>query len=321
MWVCRFQRNRGASFSHSLLQVWLGLTPKLKSAGGEPSERLKLHHAPQTVGMDEAPSQALRAKRNSSMRIALNLVKEGQAQACVSAGNSGALMAMARYVLKTLPGIDRPAMISALPSKKGQTHVLDLGANIDLTADQLFQLAVMGSVIARAIHNIPKPSVGVLNIGEEEIKGNETVKEAARLLAASHLNDYGFVEGDDIYKGTVDVVVCDGFVGNVALKSSEGVANMLISSLKEAFTANLFTKLIGLLVKPVLSSFRTKFDPRHYNGATLVGLRGVVIKSHGGADALAFENAINVAVIEARQDVPSLISEELRSVLVERQAG
>jgi glycerol-3-phosphate acyltransferase PlsX len=270
--------------------------------------------------MDEAPSSALRGKKDSSMRVAINLVKEGKADACVSAGNTGALMATGRFVLKTLSGIDRPAIISALPSIEGHTHVLDLGANIDCTSEHLFQFAVMGSVLATAVDNIEHPRVGLLNIGEEEIKGNDTVKIAAQLLAESELNYTGFVEGDDIYKGGTDVVVCDGFVGNVALKTSEGVAKMISHYMKEEFSRNILTKMVGLVTLPVLKSFRKKIDPRKYNGASLVGLRGIVIKSHGGADVVAFENAINIALVEVDKAVPQKIRSHLESLLSERQA-
>lgn len=270
--------------------------------------------------MDESPSRALRLKKDSSLRVAIDLVKRGTAQACVSAGNTGALMATARYVLKTLPGIDRPAISTSIPNVKGHTLMLDLGANIDCSAEHLFQFAVMGSVLANAVHGLERPRVGLLNIGEEEIKGNDQVKEAARLLAASSLNYTGFVEGDDVYKGGVDVVVCDGFVGNVALKTSEGVAKMIGHFIREEFKRNLLTRLAGLIAMPVLGAFRQRIDPRRYNGASLLGLRGIVIKSHGGADALAFENAINVAVLEVQKAVPDRIDHLLESVLTERCA-
>lgn len=283
------------------------------------SEYLQLHPTSQCVEMDELPSHALRAKKDSSMRVAINLVKEGKADACVSAGNTGALMAIARFVLKTLPGIDRPAIISALPSLQGHTHMLDLGANVDCRAEHLFQFAVMGSVLANAVDNVEHPRVGLLNIGEEEIKGNEQVKEAAHLLSNSTLNYIGFVEGDDIYKGGADVVVCDGFVGNVALKTSEGLAKMIGQNLKEEFTRNLFTRLAALVAYPVLNSLRKRIDPRHYNGASLLGLQGIVIKSHGSADTLAFANAIKIAMIEVKKAVPQRINTRLESLLTERQ--
>ncbi len=296
------------------------LMAELVKHGLEPGERLSIQHASQVVGMDEAPSQALRGKKDSSMRVAINLVKEGAAKACVSAGNTGALMAMARFVLKTLPGIDRPAIIHAIPTIRGHSYVLDLGANVDSSADNLYEFAVMGAVLCSAVDNIERPTVGLLNIGEEEIKGNEQVKEAARLLASGKLNYVGFVEGDDINKGTVDVVVCDGFVGNVALKTIEGVAKMISHYMKAEFKRNLLTRLAGLVALPVLKAFRSRIDPRAYNGASLVGLRGIVIKSHGGADAFAFSQAIKEAVIETRKNVPERISEQLGALLQERHA-
>jgi glycerol-3-phosphate acyltransferase PlsX len=265
--------------------------------------------------MDESPAVALRTKKDSSMRVAINLVKQGEASACVSAGNTGALMATARFVLKTLAGIERPAIISALPTMKGHTYVLDLGANVDSSAAHLVQFAVMGSVLAETIENIEQPSVALLNIGSEEIKGNERVKEAARLLSETDLNYQGFVEGDGLYAGEADVVVCDGFVGNVALKSSEGVVHMIRHYLRQSFKRNIFTKIAGLIASPVLKHFRNELDPRAYNGANFIGLQGIVIKSHGGADQFAFENAINIAVIEARNNVTEKISKRIEDLL------
>ena len=295
------------------------LDAHLAQAGHVGGDRLQVQHASETVGMDESPSRALRFKKDSSMRVAIDMVKDGRAQACVSAGNTGALMATARYVLKTLPGIDRPAISTAIPSIEGYTQVLDLGANVDCTAEHLFQFAVMGSVLASAVHGLERPRIGLLNIGEEEIKGNDQVKEAARLLAASSLNYIGFVEGDDVFKGGVDVVVCDGFVGNVALKTSEGVAKMISHYMREAFSRNLLTKLAGAIALPVLKAFRNRIDPRRYNGASLLGLRGIAIKSHGSADALAFENAINVAALEVQKAVPERIDHLLEALLTERR--
>jgi glycerol-3-phosphate acyltransferase PlsX len=297
------------------------ITEQLRQHNAQLGDKLSIKHASQTVAMDELPSQALRGKKDSSMRVAINLVKDGTAEACVSAGNTGALMATARFVLKTLPGIDRPAIITALPTKQGRTRVLDLGANVDSTSDHLFEFAVMGSVLTSAVDNISQPTVGLLNIGEEEIKGNERVKEAARLLADSNLNYVGFIEGDDIYKGTVDVVVCDGFIGNVALKASEGVAKMIVQFLKEEFKRNWYTKLAGIIAMPVLKALQRKIDPRRYNGASLVGLQGIVIKSHGGADILAFSTAISEAILEVEQNVPQLISKQLEQMLSKRRAG
>ncbi len=297
------------------------LEQALRERGRAEGERLKIHHASQKVEMDDPPALALRNKKDSSMRVAINLVKEGVAQACVSAGNTGALMATARYVLKTLPGVDRPAIITALPTMRGHTHVLDLGANVDCTAEHLFQFAVMGSVLVAAVDGTERPTVGLLNIGEEVIKGNEQVKTAAALLSTSgSINYIGFVEGDDIYKGTADVVVCDGFVGNVALKTTEGVAKMITHFMRQEFTRNWLTRLAALVALPVLKAFRRRVDPRHYNGASLVGLQGIVVKSHGGADQLAFANAINVARREVQQNVPQHISEQLSTLLLERRA-
>jgi glycerol-3-phosphate acyltransferase PlsX len=282
--------------------------------------RFEIKHASQQVAMDESPAVALRSKKDSSMRVAINLVKEGVATACVSAGNTGALMATARFVLRTLPGIERPAIVSALPTIKGHSYMLDLGANVDSSAEHLVQFAVMGSVLAESIEGRKNPSVGLLNIGSEDIKGNERVKEAARLLAKTDLNYYGFVEGDGLYQGVVDVVVCDGFVGNVALKSSEGVVHMIRHFLRQSFSRNIFTKLAGLIASPVLKHFRDELDPRAYNGANFIGLQGIVIKSHGGADEIGFANAINIAIIEAEHDVPTHISKHLE-VLLQGQAA
>ncbi|MCG5525225.1 phosphate acyltransferase PlsX [Ectothiorhodospira haloalkaliphila] len=297
------------------------LEKELAAVGKAPSDRLRIHHAAQVVGMDEPPTQALRNKKDSSMRVAINLVKHQQADACVSAGNTGALMATARYVLKTLPGIDRPAIITAIPAIKGHTHMLDLGANVDCSASHLYQFAVMGSELASAVDNVSNPRVGLLNIGEEDIKGNDQVKEAAHMLEQSHLNYIGFVEGNDIYCGDVDVVVCDGFVGNVALKTSEGVARMVSHYMRAEFKRGLLSRLAALVAMPVLRKFRGRIDPRAYNGASLLGLQGVVIKSHGGADAVAFENAIRIARIEARKRVPQRIDKRLGELLNEESAS
>ncbi len=286
-------------------------------AGGHP--QIVIRHASQLVSMSESPAQALRVKKDSSMRVAINLVKQGEADACVSAGNTGALMATARFVLKTLPGIDRPAICTTLPTVRGQTRMLDLGANVDSKAEHLLQFAVMGSVLA-TVNGIERPRVALLNIGEEEIKGNEQVREAARLLAASGLNYIGFVEGDGVYLEDVDVVVCDGFVGNVALKSSEGVARLIRHYMTHEFKRNLLTRLAGLVALPVLRAFGRRIDPRRYNGASLLGLQGIVIKSHGGADALAFANAIEVAMLEIEQAVPRRIDAHLAVLHAARQA-
>ena len=288
----------------------------LQSGGGEVNDRLAIRHATQVVEMTDLPSHALRQKKDSSMRVAINLVKEGTAHACVSAGNTGALMATGRFVLKTLPGIDRPAICTPLPTVSGHTHILDLGANVDSSAEHLLEFGVMGSVLTSAVDNNPRPTVGLLNVGEEEIKGNERVKEAARLFKQSDLNYIGFIEGDGIYLQPADVVVCDGFIGNVMLKTSEGVAKMFATQLRHEFKRNIFTMLAGLIAKPVLSAFRKRFDPRAYNGASLLGLNGIVIKSHGSADQYAFGRAILEARKEVVKDVPNLIRKQIEGHLV-----
>jgi phosphate acyltransferase len=276
--------------------------------------RLRIQHAGEIVAMDESPAAALRNKKDSSMRVAVNLVKDGEAVACVSAGNTGALMAISRFVLKTLSGIDRPAIASILPTLKGHTYVLDLGANVDCTAEHLLQFGIMGAELAASVESKERPTVGLLNVGEEDIKGNEVVKRAAALLRASGLNFHGNIEGDDIYRGTTDVVVCDGFVGNIALKTSEGLAQMLATYLREEFDRNPFTRLSGLVASPVINAFKRRVDHRRYNGATLLGLRGIVIKSHGAADAFAFGFAIQRAVEEARTGVLAHIAERMASI-------
>ena len=284
---------------------------ELRAQRVAPHERLLVHNATETVGMDEAPAQALRGKKDSSMRVAVNLVKDGVAHACVSAGNTGALMAISRFVLKTLPGIDRPAIAGIMPTTKGESYMLDLGANVNCTPEHLLQFAIMGAMLVSAVQHKERPSVGLLNIGEEEIKGNDVVKQAGELLRASGLNFYGNVEGDDIFKGTTDVVVCDGFVGNVALKTGEGVAKMLRAFLVEEFKRNWFTYLCGVLALPVLSAFKHRVDPARYNGATLLGLKGIVVKSHGSADCFGFEMAIQRAFDEVREGVLQRISQRL----------
>lgn len=287
----------------------------LPATGDRRLKRLHIRHATQTVGMDEPPAQALRLKKDSSMRVALDLVRADEAKACVSAGNTGALMATARYVLKTLPGIDRPAIITAIPSLQGHTHMLDIGANVDCSAEHLAQFATMGAIVASAVDNIENPRIGLLNVGAEQIKGNDQVKQAARLLAAGDLNYIGYVEGDQIYGDRADVVVCDGFVGNVSLKTSEGVARMISHYLREEFRRTALNKLIGLIALPVLNTLRRRIDPRRYNGASLLGLQGITIKSHGGADAVSFGNAIDIAVLEVRKDVPNRIDRHIEENL------
>ncbi len=297
------------------------LRRELERRGAAPGDRLRIHHASEVVEMGEPPALALKKKKDSSMRVAINLVREGEADACVSAGNTGALMATARFVLKMLPGIDRPAITTTLPSMHGHVHMLDLGANIDSSFEQLYQFAVMGSVLATVVDGDPAPRVGLLNVGQEAIKGNDQVKAAGRLLEDSNLNYIGFVEGDDIYTGEVDVVVCDGFVGNVALKTSEGLAKMISEYLREEFMRNPVTKLLGLLALPVLRSLRRRLDTRQYNGASLLGLQGIVIKSHGGADEVAFAHAINIARVEIAKNLPAQIDRQIESMLSTRQAS
>lgn len=316
----RFLRKRRDGFQVLLVGDQGVIEKGLAKLGAARNSRIEIQHASQSVQMDELPSHALRFKKDSSMRIAIDMVKQGRAQACVSAGNTGALMATARFVLKTLPGIDRPAICTSLPTIAGHTWMLDLGANIDSSPEHLFQFALMGSVLAMAVDGNANPSVGLLNIGEEEMKGSETIKEAAVLLANSPLNYIGFIEGNDVYSGKVDVVVCDGFIGNISLKSSEGVAKMISHYIKREFNRNVFTRLAALVAMPVLRAFRKQIDPRSYNGASLLGLRGSVIKSHGGADMLAFSHAIEVAAVVVERNVPELISAQLSSAIAERQA-
>jgi glycerol-3-phosphate acyltransferase PlsX len=282
------------------------------------ANRLTILHASQRVEMDEEPAQALRSKKDSSMRVAINQVKEGKVSACVSAGNTGALMATARFVLKTLPGIDRPAIVSTFPTYKSNKNLrmLDLGANVDSKPESLVQFAVMGSVLASAVDNIANPKVYLLNIGEEEIKGNEQVKQTSQLLSQlKQINYAGFIEGDAIYHGDADVIVCDGFVGNIALKTSEGVSIFISKLIKEAFMRNWWTKLVGLMVKPILKPFKKRVDPARYNGATFIGLNGTVIKSHGGASARGFVCAIEEAMIGVEKNIPERIRHEVEQLL------
>ena len=284
-----------------------------------PNEQISIRHASETVEMHELPSRALRKKKDSSMRVAINMVHEGEAQACVSAGNTGALMAISRFVLKMLPGIDRPAICSTMPALEGHTHLLDLGANVDSSSEQLLQFAVMGSELASAAENLDNPTVALLNIGSEEMKGNDRVKLASTLLTDSHLNYVGFAEGTDIYSGKFDVIVCDGFVGNIALKASEGVATLMSQHAKNAFQKSFYGRLAALVTMPVLRDIRRKLDPRRYNGASLLGLRGIVVKSHGSADKLSFAHAIEEAIVEVEKNVPERISARLEKLLAESE--
>ena len=278
--------------------------------------RLRIRHATEVVGMSEAPADALRKKKDSSMRVAINLVKEGSAEACLSAGNTGALMATAKFVLKMVPGIDRPAIIAELPAIGGTVHMLDLGANTVSDPDQLFQFAVMGSIVTADIRGIERPRVALLNIGVEDTKGHDTVRDAAAKLNQSSLNYVGFIEGNEIFSGKTDVVVTDGFTGNVALKTMEGTVGLVSHYVKRAFTRNLLAKLQAILSRPVLRRLSVEMDSRNYNGASLVGLSGIVIKSHGSADSYAFQHAIETALVELRNQVPQQIGK-----LLEREAA
>jgi len=287
------------------------VSAELARHGAASHARLRVIPATEVVGMDEEVRTAIRTKKHSSMRVAIDLVKEGRAQACVSAGNTGALMGTAKFVLKTLPGIDRPAICAVLPTRSGQVYMLDLGANADCTPEHLLQFAIMAATLVAVVEGRERPSVGLLNIGSEEIKGNAVVKEAGELLRASTLNFHGNVEGNDIYKGTTDIVVCDGFVGNVALKTSEGIAKMMGDFLKEEYTRNVFRRLAALVSLPVIRAFRDRVDHRRYNGATLLGLKGIVVKSHGSADRLAFATALSRAESEAGHGLNDRIAEEI----------
>ena len=289
---------------------------KLKHYPSAARNQCSIVHASQVVGMDELPSHAMRNKKDSSMRVALNLLKEQKVEACVSAGNTGALMATARFVLKTLPGIDRPAIVAELPTAKNRTRVIDLGANIDSCAEHLFQFAVMGSALIQALDKKVKPKIGLLNIGVEEIKGNDQVKRTAHMLSECKLINYvGYVEGNYFYTGDVDLVVCDGFVGNVALKASEGLAKLMSSVLKESFKRNWLSKLIGLMAKPSLGHLKKRLDPARYNGASLLGLNGIVIKSHGGADAIMFQYAIEQAMQQVQNNVVELVHNQIQDLI------
>jgi len=296
-------------------QIQRYLTPEFS-----PHPRLKLVHCEQVVTMSDKPLIAIRKRRDSSMRKAIDMVQQGQADACVSAGNTGVLMAMAKLILKTLPGIDRPALVALLPSVNNKpVYMLDLGANVSCDSEALFQFAVMGSVLANTVNGIKSPRISLLNIGEEDIKGNDVVRQTADLLKNSSVINYqGFIEGHQIFDGNTDVIVCDGFVGNISLKTTEGVANLMLEHIKQLTNKNVFTRIIGLLVKPFLKNAFCKMKPDQYNGASLLGLRAIVVKSHGNADEKAFLNAIKQAVIEVEQQVPQRIQSRLESVLLEK---
>ncbi|MFV0887922.1 phosphate acyltransferase PlsX [Metapseudomonas otitidis] len=304
----------------SLHLVLVGQAPVLEELiareSGVDRRRLSVEHAAEVVAMDERPSQALRSKPDSSMRVALDLVRAGRAHACVSAGNTGALMALSRYVLKTLPGIDRPAMVTAIPTARGYCHLLDLGANVDCSAEHLYQFAVMGSVAAEAL-GLRSPRVALLNVGTEDIKGNQQVKLAASLLQqANGLNYIGYIEGDALYRGEADVVVCDGFVGNILLKSSEGLVAMIAARIESLFTENLGSRLVGALALPLLSRLKGDLAPSRHNGASFLGLQGIVVKSHGSAGADGFQSAIRRAVIEVRENLPQRLHGRLEDLLL-----
>ena len=278
--------------------------------------RLRIEHAAEVIGMAERPSQALRGKPDSSMRVALELQRDGKAQACVSAGNTGALMALSRYVLKTLPGIDRPAMVTAIPTARGHCHLLDLGANVDCSAEHLYQFALMGVVAAEAL-GVEHPRVALLNVGTEDVKGNQQVKLAASLLQqAQGLNYIGFIEGDGLYRGDADVVVCDGFVGNILLKSSEGLAAMIAARIEALFRASLRARLLGLLALPLLRRLQRELGPVQRNGASFLGLQGIVVKSHGAAAPEAFQSAIRLALAEVEENLPQRLHGRLEHLLL-----
>ena len=297
------------------------LEPLVSEHAGQYSNRFEIQHASEEIAMDESPSQALRSKKDSSMRVAINCVKEGRAQACVSAGNTGALMATARFVLKTLPGIDRPAIISAFPTRTDrEMRILDLGANVDSSPEHLYQFAVMGSVLVSAAENIARPRVGLLNVGEEEIKGNELVKKANELFEqSSAINYIGYVEGNTIFDGVADVVVCDGFVGNIALKVCEGTATFIGEHMKKTFKEAWWTKLATFPAATILKRVSKRIDPKRRNGGILIGLNGIVVKSHGGANDLGFSYAIEEAIFETENNIPQLIKEKVGSVLEESE--
>ncbi len=304
----------------SLELILVGQAPVLEDIlsrqSGVDRARLRVEHASEIIAMDERPAQALRNKPDSSMRQALELVRQGRAQACVSAGNTGALMALARYVLKTLPGIDRPAMVTAIPTQTGRTLLLDLGANVDCSAEHLYQFAVMGAVAAE-VQGKSRPRIALLNVGTEDIKGNQQVKLAASLLQqADELNYCGFIEGDGLYRGEADVVVCDGFVGNILLKSSEGLVTMLSARIASLFKESQGSRLVGSLAMPLLRRLQDELAPAQHNGASFLGLQGIVVKSHGSADEDAFKVAIARAVVEVRENLPQRLHSRLGNLLL-----
>ncbi|MCL1143018.1 phosphate acyltransferase PlsX [Shewanella gaetbuli] len=295
------------------------IDPLISHADSTVLNRIERIHTTEIVTMGDRPVHALRTRKNSSMRLALEQVRDGKAAACISAGNTGALMAMSKVLLKTLPGIDRPALVSCLPTVSGKpVYLLDLGANVACDSETLFQFAVMGSVLCEAINKNPTPKVALLNVGIEEIKGNDQVQQAGQILQhTEQLNYIGFVEGDEIYTGNVDVIVCDGFVGNITLKTSEGIAKLLVHQLKRGLNSGFFVRFLSKLISPRIQAVLSKMNPDHYNGASLIGLRGIVVKSHGNADEAAYLQAINLAATEAKRRLPEMINDRLESILLD----
>lgn len=303
--------------NEALSLILVGIRSELEALLRSGHSRIRVVEAADVVKMNERPSHALRHKRNSSMAVALTLVREGDAQGCVSAGNTGALMAFGRSIIQMYPGIERPAIAKLIPSLRGRCHVLDLGANVDSSAENLYQYALMGSLMASAMCDQPEPRVALLNVGEEEIKGNEQVRLASHMLAQSEsLNYIGYVEGSDLFRDVADVVVCDGFVGNVALKTGEGVAGLLIELLEQAFRRGLYGRFVGLLARPIIGRLLRQMDPSRHNGASLLGLQGVVVKSHGNANERAMLAAIRQAVSEVQMNVPQRINERLDDLML-----
>ncbi|WP_299572249.1 phosphate acyltransferase PlsX [uncultured Shewanella sp.] len=295
------------------------IDPHLVEIDSAVRARIQIIHTTEVITMCDRPIQAIRSRKQSSMRLALELVKDGKAQACVSAGNTGALMALAKILLKTLPGVDRPALVSCLPAVTGKpVYLLDLGANVSCDSETLFQFAVMGSVLCEAVHKRAKPKVALLNVGIEDVKGNDQVQQAAQyLMDTEQVNYTGFVEGDEIFTGSVDVIVCDGFVGNITLKTSEGIAKLLVHQLKRGLTQGFFVRMLSKLLAPRIQSVLSKMNPDHYNGASLIGLRGIVVKSHGNADEAAYLQAINLAATEAKRRLPEMIKDRLETILLD----
>lgn len=295
------------------------ITPLITHLEASVQSRVEIVHTTEVVTMSDRPVHALRCRKQSSMRLALELVRDGKAHACVSAGNTGALMTMAKVLLKTLPGIDRPALVSALPAiNQKPVYLLDLGANVSCDSEILFQFAVMGSVLSEVVSQKDRPKVALLNVGIEEIKGNDQVQQAAQLLSHTpQVNYSGFIEGDEIFNGNVDVIVCDGFVGNITLKTSEGIARLLVNQIKRGLRKGFFVRLIARMIAPRIKAVLNQMNPDHYNGASLLGLRGIVVKSHGNADQTAYLQAISLAVTEAQRRLPEMIKDRLESILLD----